>query len=584
MKKIIFSILALIIVMGCQETFTDLEPLSSVTEVVYYKTPEHYQAAANDLYGGLLGLNEDGEFRDYGSDLISLPQTSGRGTNTKPTNDEDYWNDPYDELRDIHLLLDKVDAYPGDAADISEYAATAYFFRAYQYFFLLQRFGGVPIITSTLATGSEELNSARSSRYEVIGQVLSDLDLAINGLPASVGANDTGKITKLIAKAFKSKILLYEGTWEKNVGTTTDGDGTSSGAGTSKPGGYPSVGDMLSMSNALALEVMNSNVYSLWNHDFDTLNSNHFLFIIDGAGSNPNGLDKDSNNEFIFQSVFDFVYRQGGTNISHTNGGRLSPSRKFMDMFTCTDGLPIDKSSMFQGYATVADQFVDRDPRMEAYYYFESEVGYNSASILTTPSETSSGMGVNGRKFRMWGYPAYRANNQESMNLPLIRLAEIYLIYAETLFEMNGSITDAQLDASINMVRARADMPALTNAFVSANGLDMQEELRRERTIELFSENTRFHDLKRWGIAEAVLGEEIYGAVIEGTEYDGNTAMYEPSVWPFGEKSIVVGDGTTKRTIVRDGAANRNFALKHYLKPIPSRQVELSGITQNPGW
>ena len=79
------------------------------------------------------------------------------------------------------------------------------------------------------------------------------------------------------------------------------------------------------------------------------------------------------------------------------------------------------------------------------------------------------------------------------------RYAEVLLILAEALYEKNGQITDDQLDITINDLRNRANMPHLTNAFVSANGLNMLEEIRRERTVELAFEGYRRDDLRRWG-------------------------------------------------------------------------------------
>ena len=90
-----------------------------------------------------------------------------------------------------------------------------------------------------------------------------------------------------------SKALLYEATWEKYVGTSTDGDGTSSGAGTAKPSGYPSVTDMLNKSVDLAEDIMENGGFELWdyNHLPEMENkSNHFFFNLEDAGSNPAGL------------------------------------------------------------------------------------------------------------------------------------------------------------------------------------------------------------------------------------------------------------------------------------------------------
>ena len=126
---------------------------------------------------------------------------------------------------------------------------------------MLKYFGGVPIVTIPLKVDSEVLYGPRNSRYEVIMQILDDLDMAISlGLPnaADISSEDMGHVSMEAAKAYKARICLFEGTWEKYVGDATDGDGTSSGAGTAKPTGYPSVTDMLTMAKQMASDVMDS--------------------------------------------------------------------------------------------------------------------------------------------------------------------------------------------------------------------------------------------------------------------------------------------------------------------------------------
>ena len=147
-----------------------------------------------------------------------------------------YWSLCYAKIRKCNVVIEKGAEYTG-TEDIKASIATAKFFRAYQYFWLLQRFGGVPLILNTLSSDSEELYAKRSSRYEVVAQILSDLQDAITDLPDE--SDYSGKVTRQGAQAFKARVLLFEGTWEKYVQETTDGDGVSSGAGSAKPADYP---------------------------------------------------------------------------------------------------------------------------------------------------------------------------------------------------------------------------------------------------------------------------------------------------------------------------------------------------------
>lgn len=581
MKNIFLSFLVLgTMMMSCQDAFTDLEPLDEITDATFYSTPAHFELASNHLYDGMLGWGADGEFRDYGSDLVSIPQIYTQGNVVVPETDA-LWNEGYDDLRDVNMLIESAAEYTGDASEIAPYVGTAHFFRAYEYFTLLQRFGGVPLITTVISSASpdEVFETPRSSRYEVIGLILSDLDEAIANCPPSVGESDLGKITSMAAKAYKAKVLLYEATWEKYVGTDTDGDGSTTGAGSSKPANYPTVEAMLADAIDLSKDVMVNGGYELWNHDFPEINSNFFLHQLEDGGSNPLGLDKSTNKEFIIQKVYDYNLGFGDLNFATTES-RMAPNRKSMDMFLCTDGLPISKSPRFQGYNTMWDELQNRDNRMVAYFY---NVPENGSPVLNVgPSDSGAGIGIRNRKFRSWN--GYRPNERQAQNYSILRLAEVYLTYAEAIYELRGSITDAELDESINLTRARAGIDPLSNNLATTYDLNILEEIRRERALELYCENTRIHDLKRWGIADEVFAEEIYGAVIEGTVYDGDESLYLPSIYPFGEKTITVGNGEDRRVVVRDGASNRRFTMAHYLAPIPISQISLTGILQNPGY
>lgn len=113
-----------------------------------------------------------------------------------------------------------------------------------------------------------------------------------------------------------------------------------------------------------------------------------------------------------------------------------------------------------------------------------------------------------------------------------IRYGEVLLNYAEAVYELNGSISDADLDKSINLLRKRATnndpskLPLLTNAFVNANGLNMRDEIRRERSIELAYEGFRYWDLLRWKTAEIELPKPILGRkYFDGLDYGGSTKL-----------------------------------------------------------
>jgi len=161
----------------------------------------------------------------------------------------------------------------------------------------------------------------------------------------------------------------------------------------------------------------------------------------------------------------------------------------------------------------------------------------------------------------------------------LIRYAEVLLIYAEAVYEKNGSISDNDLALSINKLRDRVNMPHLTNAFVTANGLNMRTEIRRERTVELTLEGFRYDDIRRWKTAETELPQDVKGIKITGTEWATRAPYNDPSY-----QNKVDANGFLIAETSRKFDPN-----KDYLQPLPTREVAFYSangktLEQNPGW
>ncbi|WP_257666306.1 RagB/SusD family nutrient uptake outer membrane protein [Parapedobacter tibetensis] len=590
MKKILnylFAFGALATTVSCQKNFVDLDPPAQYTDAVYFKKAGDFKAYATGFYGQLQGWSFGN--MDNSSDISA--NSNGNGSDLGhgtiiPSNNN--WN--YSGIRSCNILLSKVGEYDG-AESIDQYVGEAYFFRAYSYFNLLKTFGGVPIITDVLDIDAPELFGKRNSRYEVIELILSDLDQAINRLPTeqNIPASEKGRVSNWAAKAFKAQVSLYAATWQKYVGQATDGDGVSVGAGTA---GYdPSnINRYLADAIVQVKDVMDNGGYELWNKNADPSMANlssWYLFNLEDGESNPGGYDKSTNNEFILYSVYDFTHRQSRLNISWTSW-QLYPSRKFVDMAVCTDGLPADKSPLFQGYHTFTSEFQNRDRRLLNYLYAATQ-----APATITLSFGGLGFGGYGNsKFAVFGHGSRRPDLTESANWPIIRLAEVYLIYAEALYELNETITDEQLDESVNLLRARGAVAPLTNALATAHGLDMREEIRRERAMELYREGKRFDDLKRWGILEESLNASRLGRVVGDGSYatpfknpDGSpTEAYQPNTYVWGEETVQTADGILNCVIISSNL-NHSVMQRHYLYPISIQQIQLNGnLLQNPGY
>jgi len=591
MKKIFnYIVLGSLIlgITGCQDDFIDLNPPGQISEAVYFKRLSDFKAFTAGFYNQLPGWSFGS--MDNNSDISANNNGNGydlgHGTIVAGGGD---WN--YGGIRSCNILLEKVQSYNGEG-DVSPYAGEAYFFRAFAYFGLLKTYGGVPLVTKVLSIDSpEELFMPRNSRYEVVGQILDDLDKAISRLPEekNIASIDKGRISKGAAMAVKAQVELYEAAWERYVGQEPDGDGISTGAGTA---GYDSGNVTKYLTDAVAMckEIMDNGGYELWNKNADTKMGNlssWYLFNLEDTGSNPGGYDKSTNKEFILYNIYDYTLKQSRINISWTSW-QLYPSRKFVDMAVCTDGLPPSKSPLFQGYHGASDEFKNRDLRL---------LNYLSASntITGVPTLNFGSLGFGGygnSKYAVYGYGDRRKDNTESANWSIIRLAEVYLTYAEALYELNGAITDAELDASINKLRVRAGVARLTNALASANGLDMKQEIRRERTVELYREGKRFDDLKRWGILEESLNPSRLGKVVGGASYTTNyrdtngnaTSAYAAQTYLYGEEAVETPAGILNCVVI-DSKLNHTIQRKHYLYPIPVSQIILNKkLLQNPGY
>src|SRR5690606_1455632 len=192
---------------------------------------------------------------------------------------------------------------------------------------------------------------------------------------------------------------------------------------------------------------------------------------------------------------------------------------------------------------------------------------YFQEQLFTVPSLTYHVTGFVSRKFV--DPKDLGTNNRTFIDRPLIRYAEVLLAFAEATYELNGSNSDEDLDRSLNLLRERVGMPALTNQFVENNGLDMRDEIRSERRTELAVEGNRYWDIIRWKIAEEVLPGDVLGSYY----FEGGFGAGEPNVTD--DNFILVQRGST-----------RTFnSGRDYLWPFPVEELALNeNLEQNPGW
>lgn len=562
----------------CLSTFTlaatsclDLEPKASLNDNLVWNNVSNYQLFANQFYGWTPDFNiaiGDNVHSDNRSDLVcgSSVNTYSQGTNTIPTSDGNYTN-AYKRIYYTNLLLKNAASF-ADPASIAVPVGEAKFFRAFAYFELLQIFGDAIIVTEPLDTDSEVLYGVRNNRSEVVDLIVKDLQEAAELLPET--SSETGRLNKYIALSMLSRVALYEGTWQKFHTGGMDATGNTALST-----------ELLTIARDAADEVIKSNKYKLFYNEILGEQSYRYMFTLeDGAQCNPANLSKADNTEYIFVKR----HRNGdktGYNLTHGMvGNACYVTRKMANLYLCSDGLPIEKSKVFKGYKGVTDEFQNRDSRMNNTMLYHGEQYWNNDGKWRTTwtdadladclvANVRSGSGYQCQK---WGTERKVEDYYESYDFPIIRYAEVLLTYAEAVYELNGSISDVDLDYSLNLVRQRVnpDMPKLSNSLVTTNGLSMREEIRRERTVELVLEGHRIDDLKRWRTASVEMPMDQLGVLFTGTWFETN--------WNNPGKSVNADGVLVLYT-------SRSWSDKLYLYPLPSDQLQLNPqLEQNPGW
>lgn len=576
-KYIIKSLCAICVICGLTSCL-NLDPKDSLGDNLVWNKAENFQLFANQFYGWTRDMQSgtdyqngisDGVHSDYRSDLICTASvnTYSQGTNSVPDKDGNF-TAIYKRIYYTNLLLSHTSDIGGETV-VATPAGEAYWFRAYLHFELVQIYGDAQILTEPLDIDNSQLYGTRNPRGEVIDQCISDLNKAIELLPETPA--EDGRLGKDAAYALLSRVALYEGTWQKfhhnNSSRATA---------------------LLNIAKNAAKKVIDNKHYALFYNDalvnpgINNINQSYrYMFILEDAGQcNPAGLNKAANTEYILAHRHRDTDKLG-INITH---GMLANvcyiTRKMAQMYLCSDGLPIDKSPLFQGYTQATSEFQNRDARMDNTMLWHNEAYWNNDSKWRTgwnDNDLNNSLVANARsnsgyQNQKWGVERQVADYYESMDYPVIRYAEVLLNYAEATYEISENISDNDLDISLNLVRRRVNqnMPKLSNSFVTSNGLNMREEIRRERTVELFLEGFRIDDLKRWKTAETEMPIDQLGVKMTGTWFESN--------WPAQARSLN-SDGCI---IMYSG---RQWAQKHYLYPLPQDQKQLNpNLTQNPGW
>ena len=536
--------------MSCE---LDRLPETTLADNTFWQSETDLRGACNKLYVDLPGFDHDRRADDIigtaangtSSGNWSLPSTAGD------------WTNPYNKIGICNNIITKGSQAPLSDAQKNRWIAEAYFFRAFHFFDLVKKYGDVPLILKAFdSTGDPDIKMPRTPREEVIQQCYSDLKFAEEWLPeidAVSSDADWGRVSKSAARGLMMRIGLYEGTFAKYHGLTSD------------PKAH------LKVAVDAAERIINSGKHALY-PDYQK------LFYFDGEGR--------QNKENVFVKVYG--PNGAGATIMHGNSRQLengvSITRQAIDQYLYTDGLPREKSALAMIPETHYDDvFENRDPRLAMTIYHKDEEAYKGGY---TPFSNQHGNGYGIKKGFM--LDEWTTNSKETVDQMIIRYAEVLLSYAEALYELNGSITDQQLNLTVNAVRARSGFEAkLTNDFAKQNGLNILDEIRRERLVEFIDEGLRYNDIIRWKIAEKVLPVTMLG--LKYNEDDTSAQREDLQSRLTTEGGMYKGQKVCDQAdiYVIEEAGTRSFDTgRDYYYPIPTYEIATSegNVVQNPGW
>jgi len=520
-------------------TACDVErlPETNISDATFWRSETDIKTANNYLYTFLPDFNTEDNWSDDAFGLAS--SNISDGSRLAPATATADFNNQYLLIRAANNILEKGPKTGLATALLDRYLAEAKFFRAWGYFNLLQRYGGVPLITKTLDDTSPELKAGSATRDDVLNQIYADLDFAAAKLPSAtaLGTADYGRIAKTAALAFKGRVALFEGTRAK----------------------FHKYGDAkkhLTLAYNAAKAVMDSKEHDLYAGPYFNL----FQYEGEGRANKENVLVKQYGVS-LTDRVTSHTYCRG-----ILENGNKSPTKALVDSYLMVDGLPMDKSPLYKAPVLSTDVFVNRDTRLSDDVLKKGDSYIFTNPVFNVSSLVFAKTGFTFRKY--WNIVDW--NNQASfIDRDLIRYAEVLLIYAESRFELDEAITDADLNLTVNRLRKRGGVAALTNDFAKTNSLMMRDEIRRERRVELAQEGFRYWDLIRWKTAEIELPKPVLGNFF------------------FKEFGTTVKVNVTKDNfIITQDASFRKFdPNRDYLWPLPINEIALNpSMKQNPGW
>lgn len=509
MKKIIsiLSLTIIILLSSCNDDFMDRFPETSIGTENFFKSEEDLKMFLYNLYS-FPGMNE------YGGDGYNTTDNAANTGNTELKNImlssnpssatiTGGWN--WSTLRNINLFLENCDNADVTPDVLAHYQGVARFFRARFYMDKVKRFSDVPWYDQVIGTSDEEfLYKGRDPRDMVVQHIFEDLNFAAQNVKSF---QPTGAVNKWVVLTYMARYALYEGTYRKYH---------------SELELESSANVYLELARDMAEQIMDNggfSIYSTGNPASDYAS----LFSSQDLTKNP---------EVIFANVNVDQVRNSGWWDWMFGDYEVSPSKDLVQAYLMNDGSYYSSQTDYETKMFV-EEFENRDPRLKQTF------AYPGWELINTGTYAQGGgIYVQRLQKNFTGYHQIKGfvNNKDQtvmngVDFPSLRYAEVLLTYAEVKAEL-GTLTQTDLDMTVNKLRDRAGMPHLTinppaDPFqeakypnVTSSMKNVLLEIRRERRIEFALEGYRYDDLMRWG-AGKLLETEPLGLYFPGLgKYD----------------------------------------------------------------
>ena len=499
-------------------------------------------------------------------------------TTVAPASSTTDWN--FNTVRDINLLISRIESSTLADEAKNHWLGVGRLMRAMEYATLVQKFGDVPWFDKTISsTDNDQLYRARDPRTTVMDNVKADLDFACQNIRVSDGTKGLS-VNRAVAQGFASRIMLFEGTWQKYREQNT-----------------AKATEYLTAAKGYAADLMASGSYSI-------APSYKSLTTSEDLATNPEII--------MYRSYVESVVMHSLMSFQNTEPEKSSPSRSFVDTFLGSNGLPINQEEGNQLYnanktkAGFAVETADRDPRLADNIDEETGLRLNGVTAVYAASGYFANRYVNKDLVDKPG----GMSSTNTTDAPVMKLNEVLLNYIEASAELADlgayTLTQADFDKTINAIRDRESthMPHVTlqGSNLAVNGVTINDpardadvkpiiwEIRRERRVELAYEGLRFNDLRRWGklqYADMTINKKLnMGAWINKADYAG-TDLSKIQLCDENGNIVTGNEGYIKP--ITDESMMRTYAEKDYLYPIPVDQITMYKnhgyeLTQNPGW